>query len=1075
MRCRPADCLPALILLVGLKLSPPAVAQDEFVEALRIQKVGDVTYFHLRLKTPTDLVAGGFPTRRQAFFAPPMPSLDPRLVCADGRLSVVCQRLGNLSQRFGDPSEFLDLPTDPTPPDTPADLPADPGVRPVARPDVAVPRAPVPVQGLEFMGRCEGTGVVQAKLHYPVDGPRPLDGRQVNRPVPVWKEVAVTLDFKHAQAIATPREATARRKLNVPLQELPRYAPVLDDLEGLWALAQIEQFLGLDQEVNEFGFYQFAATAAARKYHVYSLRGASWGGNFARPSLFNQGGPTDMHQLFEMTTGAAAITESLQLRRMNAPRGFFDDQARRVPIAKVAGSDIQEHPWKKMIGEKKPAPEAMAKLVPHDNYYVHFKDFASFQELGELLDQWGTNLLRTYQANSRDHRLKQRYEQQLCLKSTILGKMLGPLVINGIAITGSDPFLREGTDVAVLFDVKSKRLFLASVDGFIAEARKKHGDELKEVQATYKNVAVESYTTPLREVSLYRASLGDVVVYANSFVGLQRIIDTHQGTLEPIGDSLDFQYMRTVFRYDDPDEDGFVFLSDAFIRRLVGPATKIKEERRLEALASLHMMTHGAMFTAWDQGVSPESLESLLSLCTLRPEELPMPEGPPANWHAGKLVAHSDVYNTLHFATPLIELPIDNVTDREAQGYDRFRQEYLGLWREYFDPIGMRFSLKENEVQVETYILPLIQSSAYNRLRDTTGDGTTLLAPAAIPTHTLAQYLQHVNLTKIITQQVNSRRFNGPGNDLPFSVMAAILNPLGKWFFIRINDGEAIDRLVQAIDKADQGEPIDNEEIARRAWQLPIVIGADVRNPVTLAAALATFRTNVLNSLPGGITWEASEEPYKEVTIVRVGATEAGRRMIGVPAKPGKPFLPAIYYAMVDGGIYLTLNEATLHSLIDTIAAQKQGTLNTVEVNSSLYFSPAAAVQTQAILQRLLERQVHQQARTSLSIWYALYRTKVVSKDATPVQAEELAYRFLGFVPVSPEGAAFRFDEAHDEVLNERHGSFRNPVQSAQLADKSPLQLLLKQVHSVRADLRFREDGIHTVLTLDRSKPAQKD
>src|SRR6266540_6623938 len=34
----------------------------------------------------------------------------------------------------------------------------------------------------------------------------------------------------------------------------------------------------------------------------------------------------------------------------------------------------------------------------------------------------------------------------------------------------------------------------------------------------------------------------------------------------------------------------------------------------------------------------------------------------------------------------------------------------------------------------------------------------------------------------------------------------------------------------------------------------------------------------------------------------------------------------------------------------------------------------------------------------------------------------------------------------------------------------APLTRLLEQLRSIRADLRFREDGIHTVLTIERQK-----
>jgi len=41
-----------------------------------------------------------------------------------------------------------------------------------------------------------------------------------------------------------------------------------------------------------------------------------------------------------------------------------------------------------MMGDKKPAPEPLANLVPHDNYYLHFKTITKFLEAGDLLDQW---------------------------------------------------------------------------------------------------------------------------------------------------------------------------------------------------------------------------------------------------------------------------------------------------------------------------------------------------------------------------------------------------------------------------------------------------------------------------------------------------------------------------------------------------------------------------------------------------------------------------------------------------------------------------------------------------------------
>src|SRR5262249_6195206 len=155
----------------------------------------------------------------------------------------------------------------------------------------------------------------------------------------------------------------------------------------------------------------------------------------------------------------------------------------------------------KLMGGKKPADEPFACLVPHDNYYIAFKSIRKFIAFGDLFDQWGTTVTRAYEVNSRDYHLKQRYEQQLCLWSTTLGRTLGPLVIKGVAITGSDLYVREGSDVAVIFELKNRPLFLKGVERFLDEARKQFGEQLKEEKTTYQGVAIERYTTPLREVS----------------------------------------------------------------------------------------------------------------------------------------------------------------------------------------------------------------------------------------------------------------------------------------------------------------------------------------------------------------------------------------------------------------------------------------------------------------------------------------------------------------------------------------------------------------------------------------------
>src|SRR5262249_23665762 len=154
-----------------------------------------------------------------------------------------------------------------------------------------------------------------------------------------------------------------------------------------------------------------------------------------------------------------------------------------------------------------------------------------------------------------DYRIKQKLEQQLCLKSTGLARIFGPAVIKSMAITGNDPYLREGSDFTIIFQVTNKSVFETGAERNLTAARKTRGKHLKEDKSQYQGVAIESFVTPLREVSLHRASFDDYAVYSNSGVAIRRVIDAHQNKSKRLADALDFQYMRTVFRADDPGED----------------------------------------------------------------------------------------------------------------------------------------------------------------------------------------------------------------------------------------------------------------------------------------------------------------------------------------------------------------------------------------------------------------------------------------------------------------------------------------------------------------------------------------
>ena len=1039
------------------------------VRDLRTQRVGDTTFFHVHFEPPADMesVPVGPDTHTL--------TRQPRLVPQDGKTQAVYHRVEGLEfvgtlHGEGRAKLLLLYPVskDRLPKAGKAEMTqayqkikADLDSK-TSYYDLAVEERGKAVVGSPAYKRHD-TQVRQLKKELD-DLKEKLNKAQdkldVIGPPPPWAETPVELDFARAKKVAVPVEA-ARRKPDQP--------PAADDLRGLWASGQAACFALLEALSPDFGFYGFAREATGRKYRVPAPALPRPPGAAGRPALDSQ--------LYEMTTGATAIADSLQLKRMLNPN-TRDKGERTVDVTKIPGIDIAEHPWKKMMGGKKPSADPLARLVPHDNYYVRFKNVRKFLEFGDLLDLWGTTIARACEINSRDYGIRGRYQKQLCLRSTGLARTLGPAVVRGLAISGSDAFLREGSDVTVLFHVVNKQVFLAAVEPFVQQARKEFGRRLKEGRADHHGTLVESFVTPLREVSLHRAAVGAYVIYSNSPAGVRRVLDANQGRLKALADSLDYQYLRTVFRFEDEAEDAFAFLSDPFIRRQVGPAVKIKEKRRLEALTSLYMLSHGALFTAWETGKLPTEQKKLLAASTLKLEELYAPEGKGVTWDPERQVAVSEAYNTLDFATPLIELPIDKVTPLEEQGYNQFRAEYLGLWRQYFDPVGMRLALTDKRVTLDTYILPLVQNSMYRELRRWTGGGTVKLDPSRIAPKTLFQFQTHI--------ATDLRERNEVWEFL--SILGGKVRPfdfLGDWFLVRLDGGEAVDRLAGMVLRMalkDEKLEIDEKEATRTFFQIPLTLGVSIRNPLIFAPALAVIRAAIASTLPGAVTW-GPVAPYKGVSMVRVRATPNGEvnKFFNDLKKLGKdPFTPQVFYALIDGGWYLSVSDAALRDIIDKTEARNQSKKEparngpAVDINSSLYLAPgAASAKLRQLMRFYLETASHQQAMANLSAWYAFYRGGVIDGNASPEVMAAAARRYLGYVLVSPEGSAYAHAAKTDEVVNRRHGSLRRPTRHRGVEDTAPLGLLLEQIRSVRADLRFREDGIHTTLTIER-KPAAK-
>ncbi|MHC4390251.1 MAG: hypothetical protein ACYS22_02920, partial [Planctomycetota bacterium] len=438
-------------------------------------------------------------------------------------------------------------------------------------------------------------------------------------------------------------------------------------------------------------------------------------------------------QLFGLFSGAHAVQENLQLNVFMP--GSLDPGAKGLETASVAVSSLEgvtvtSHPWTELLEGRTPDTPALARMCPEDFYFMGFGSLTALTDTLDLFADYGGHLLRQTQRTARASDLGRRLKRQLVIETSGMLRPVYDKVVGEVAAVGSDLFLREGADLTLVFEVKEPALLKARFESFEDRARKRRPD-LQETEGTHMGVRFRGLATEDREVSVYAAWLRpDLHLRSNSRVALERVIDAYFGVtpkgvkVSRLGDTDELRYMRTLMPAGEHGEDGFVYLSDAFIRKLVGPVQKITEVRRLRCYNHLRMIGHAALLHRVEHGRAAESIARLTE-AGVAPgrfgEELLSCPGGGAYSLTEAGGGTCSVHGHARFLTPCIEIAAEQVTPREAAGYERFVREYNSYWSQFFDPVAVRLSVDEAQVRVETIVLPLIENSIYEGIERVVG------------------------------------------------------------------------------------------------------------------------------------------------------------------------------------------------------------------------------------------------------------------------------------------------------------------------------------------------------------------
>lgn len=595
----------------------------------------------------------------------------------------------------------------------------------------------------------------------------------------------------------------------------------------------------------------------------------------------------DSADALELFSGSRAVYENLQLDR-GLPGSSGGEPT--VPLDTLEGITVRAFDWASRLEGGETPLDPLARLVPADQHALFFRRFQGLVEVLDEAERLGAFGLTAWEARSTDAETRLAYERQLCLALDEVARLFGPLAIESVALTGSDPYLRSGSDVALLLEVKAEffeRVFelirsRQEAAGFGQEAAADGIGWL--TRSPTRSVSSHFFAIPEEQGSTRAESAGkNVLVVSNSVVQSTRILDTAAGRAPALASSDEYRFFRRRYALGAEPESAFLVLSDAAIRRWCSPRWRIAAARRVgaaAALAELHARHLAELVAGTARAVALEPVADFPDLGPLRLG----PEG-----------LHSLRYGTLAFQTPIVELALDLVTEREAELYRTWRQGYQAAWSNFFDPIAARLAVSADSTSIDLTVMPLILDTQYAELRAATR-GKGLVAGSGDPhPSALVHFAMSIDPQWELLRSIG--KSFGPAAE---ALGADPLGWLGGWLAIYLDDAPLWDEVLEAEDLK---EVLNYGE---RLNEIPLALTIAVSKPLQLALFLTTLRTFVDGTAPGMTEWK--ERVVGDHRFVQISS-------------PGLGDPIALFYATTPRALVLSLREETLLAAMERIAA----------------------------------------------------------------------------------------------------------------------------------------------------------
>lgn len=381
-------------------------------------------------------------------------------------------------------------------------------------------------------------------------------------------------------------------------------------------------------------------------------------------------------------------------------------------LRRVAVDDLLA-PSRRQIECKVDLPEqvqcdALASSIPADQWAVFLPNIHSAAQLFERFRRectrfnWTVSRGGVRRGNLLAADLPAFYEQQLAIDSSLLVRELPATLVKSIAITGSDITFCLGTDVAVLLesnDIKRlNTLLLAHRDRVVESIGK-----CQRSQGELDGVRYQLIQNQDRSVCSVQAVLDSRIVIANSLEQLKQILEVERSPAKSMKKDQLYTWLRHRYPISDADEAGLLVVTEPLIRRLASAPWRIASARRWVAAAfqkelQARYVARDLLGSSFDFSKQIEELELTANQFRLVGEQV-----------------HHDLYGSNAFATPVIEIPVTDVSKGEAEAYSNWRLSYDQLTSR-LDPMGARFKNSSEQFDVDISLFPRAQSVYYFNL-----------------------------------------------------------------------------------------------------------------------------------------------------------------------------------------------------------------------------------------------------------------------------------------------------------------------------------------------------------------------